>query len=46
LAPTAELDQDAIERERDRIRSTYLRASRAPSLARGRHHCTLLGADV
>jgi catechol 2,3-dioxygenase-like lactoylglutathione lyase family enzyme len=46
LAPTAELDLDAIERERDRIRSAYLRAERAPSSAQGLHHCALLCADV
>jgi hypothetical protein len=46
LAPTTELDLDAIERERDRIRSTYLRAERAPSSARGLHHCALLCAEV
>ena len=43
---TEQLDLSAIERERDRIRSTYLRPDRAPSSARGLHHCALLCADV
>src|SRR6266700_3184014 len=41
-----ELDLDAIERDRDRIRSTYLMAERPPSSARGLHHFALLCSDV
>ncbi|HEX6516657.1 MAG TPA: VOC family protein [Nocardioidaceae bacterium] len=41
-----ELDLPAIERERDRIRSTYLQHDRPPSSARGLHHCALLCSDV
>jgi catechol 2,3-dioxygenase-like lactoylglutathione lyase family enzyme len=43
-----ELDLAAIETERERIRSTYLRstADRAGSSARGVHHVALLCADV
>lgn len=39
-------DYAAIEAERDRIRSTYLRADRPASSARGVHHVALLSADV
>jgi catechol 2,3-dioxygenase-like lactoylglutathione lyase family enzyme len=42
-----QLDLPAIERERDRIRATYLMTGRRPaSAARGLHHCALLCADV
>jgi catechol 2,3-dioxygenase-like lactoylglutathione lyase family enzyme len=41
-----QLDLPAIERERDRIRSTYLRADRPPSSARGLHHTALICSDV
>jgi catechol 2,3-dioxygenase-like lactoylglutathione lyase family enzyme len=43
-----ELDLGQIERERDRIRSTYLQPDdrRPASSARGLHHCALLCADV
>jgi catechol 2,3-dioxygenase-like lactoylglutathione lyase family enzyme len=43
-----ELDLDLIERERERIRSTYLQPDdrRAGSSARGLHHCALLCGDV
>ena len=43
-----ELDLDQIERERDRIRSTYLQPDdrRPASSARGLHHCALLCSDV
>ena len=41
-----ELDLQAIERERERIRSTYLREDRPPSSARGLHHTALICADV
>jgi catechol 2,3-dioxygenase-like lactoylglutathione lyase family enzyme len=43
-----ELDLDQIERERDRIRSTYLQPDdqRPASAARGLHHCALLCSDV
>jgi catechol 2,3-dioxygenase-like lactoylglutathione lyase family enzyme len=41
-----ELDLSAIERERDRIRSTYLKADRPASSARGLHHFALLCSDV
>lgn len=43
---TQELDLTAIERERERIRSTYLARDRPASSARGLHHCALLCADV
>jgi catechol 2,3-dioxygenase-like lactoylglutathione lyase family enzyme len=41
-------DLDAIERDRDRIRATYLRApdQRPPSSARGLHHFALVSSDV
>ena len=41
-----ELDISAIEAERDRIRSTYLRAERPASSARGLHHFALVCSDV
>jgi catechol 2,3-dioxygenase-like lactoylglutathione lyase family enzyme len=43
-----ELDLNLIERERERIRSTYLLPDdrRAGSSARGLHHCALLCGDV
>jgi catechol 2,3-dioxygenase-like lactoylglutathione lyase family enzyme len=41
-----ELDLAAIEKERERIRSTYLLEARAPSSARGLHHFALLCSDV
>ena len=44
MAP--ELDLAAIERERDRIRSTYLSEPRPTSAARGLHHFALLCSDV
>jgi catechol 2,3-dioxygenase-like lactoylglutathione lyase family enzyme len=42
------IDQAAIEAERDRIRSTYLRpaADRPASTARGLHHTALISSDV
>ncbi len=42
------MDLAAIERERDRIRETYLRPSgeRPASSARGLHHFALLSSDV
>lgn len=43
---TTELDLAAIDRERERIRSTYLLAERPPSSARGLHHFALLCSDV
>jgi catechol 2,3-dioxygenase-like lactoylglutathione lyase family enzyme len=43
---TAELDLAAIDRERERIRSTYLLADRPASSARGLHHFALLCSDV
>ncbi len=44
----ADLDLSAIEAERNRIRSEYLRSAteRAGSSARGIHHVALLSADV
>ncbi len=44
----ATLDLAAIEKERQRIRETYLRATgeRPPSAARGAHHVALLCSDV
>ena len=41
-----ELDLAAIGRERDRIRSAYVRADRPQSSARGLHHFALLCSDV
>jgi catechol 2,3-dioxygenase-like lactoylglutathione lyase family enzyme len=41
-----QLDLPAIERERDRIRTTYLRTERVSSMARGLHHCALISSDV
>ena len=43
-----DLDLAAIERERDRIRSTYLRPAgeRPPSSVRGLHHVALVSSDV
>src|SRR6476620_7641868 len=43
---TTELDLAAIDRERERIRSTYLLAERPPSSARGGHHFALLCSHV
>ena len=43
---TTELDLAAIDRERERIRSSHLRADRGPSSARGLHHFALLCSDV
>jgi catechol 2,3-dioxygenase-like lactoylglutathione lyase family enzyme len=40
------IDYTAIEAQRERIRSTYLRAGRPPSSARGLHHAALLSGDV
>ena len=41
-------DVDAIERERDRIRRTYLKPAgeRPPSSARGLHHFAVVSSDV
>ena len=41
-----DLDHEHIERERTRIRETYLRPARPASSARGVHHVALLCADV
>src|SRR3954464_581843 len=43
-----QVDLDTIERERERIRSTYLQPAerRHASSARGLHHCALLCSDV
>jgi catechol 2,3-dioxygenase-like lactoylglutathione lyase family enzyme len=43
---STELDLPAIERERERIRATYLLKERPPSSARGLHHVALLCSDV
>src|SRR6476661_6736211 len=43
---TTDLDLAAIERERDRIRATYLKEERPASTARGLHHFALLCSDV
>jgi catechol 2,3-dioxygenase-like lactoylglutathione lyase family enzyme len=40
------IDYARIEAERDRIRTTYVRADRPPSSARGLHHTALLSGDV
>jgi catechol 2,3-dioxygenase-like lactoylglutathione lyase family enzyme len=42
----ADVDYEHIERERARIRETYLRSDRPASSARGVHHVALLCADV
>jgi catechol 2,3-dioxygenase-like lactoylglutathione lyase family enzyme len=41
-----EIDLERIEAERQRIRDTYLAASRPASTARGIHHVALLSSDV
>jgi len=41
-----ELDLQGIERDRERIRSTYLREDRPASSARGLHHTALICSDV
>jgi catechol 2,3-dioxygenase-like lactoylglutathione lyase family enzyme len=41
-----ELELQAIEAERERIRSTYLLQDRPPSSARGLHHTALICSDV
>ena len=41
-----QLDLPAIERERERIRTTYLRTEPHTSAARGLHHCALISSDV
>jgi catechol 2,3-dioxygenase-like lactoylglutathione lyase family enzyme len=41
-----DLDISAIDAERERIRSTYLRAERPASSARGLHHFALVCSDV
>jgi catechol 2,3-dioxygenase-like lactoylglutathione lyase family enzyme len=41
-----DIDYDRIERDRARIRDTYLRADRPASSARGIHHVALICADV
>jgi catechol 2,3-dioxygenase-like lactoylglutathione lyase family enzyme len=46
MAMVPELDLVAIEQERERIRSTYLKEQRPPSSARGLHHFALLCSDV
>src|SRR3954452_9130915 len=42
----ADLDYDAIEAERARIRAEHLHAERPPSAARGVHHIALMCSDV
>jgi catechol 2,3-dioxygenase-like lactoylglutathione lyase family enzyme len=44
--PAASIDLTAIEAERDRLRSLYLREQRPASSARGVHHVALLSSDV
>jgi catechol 2,3-dioxygenase-like lactoylglutathione lyase family enzyme len=44
--PAAGIDLAAIESERDRLRSRYLREERPASSARGVHHVALLSSDV
>jgi catechol 2,3-dioxygenase-like lactoylglutathione lyase family enzyme len=41
-----ELDLEAIEAERSRLRDAYLKPDRPASSARGVHHVALLSADV
>jgi hypothetical protein len=45
-ATAAGIDLAAIEAERDRLRSQYLREPRPASSARGVHHVALLSSDV
>jgi catechol 2,3-dioxygenase-like lactoylglutathione lyase family enzyme len=40
------IDLQVIERERERIRSTYLQERRPDSSARGLHHVALISSDV
>ncbi|HEX6870505.1 MAG TPA: VOC family protein [Micromonosporaceae bacterium] len=40
------IDYDRIDAERDRIRTTHLRAERPASSARGVHHVALICSDV
>jgi catechol 2,3-dioxygenase-like lactoylglutathione lyase family enzyme len=42
----SEIDLPAIEAERDRLRTQYLREDRPASSARGVHHVALLSSDV
>ncbi|HET6212658.1 MAG TPA: VOC family protein [Micromonosporaceae bacterium] len=42
----AEIDYEAIEAERGRIRDAHLRAERPASTARGVHHIALLSSNV
>jgi catechol 2,3-dioxygenase-like lactoylglutathione lyase family enzyme len=44
--PAASIDLAAIDAERDRLRSLYLREQRPASSARGVHHVALLSSDV
>jgi catechol 2,3-dioxygenase-like lactoylglutathione lyase family enzyme len=44
--PAASIDLVAIDAERDRLRSLYLREQRPASSARGVHHVALLSSDV
>jgi catechol 2,3-dioxygenase-like lactoylglutathione lyase family enzyme len=44
--PAASIDLAAIDAERDRLRSLYLREQRPASSARGVHHIALLSSDV
>jgi catechol 2,3-dioxygenase-like lactoylglutathione lyase family enzyme len=41
-----EIDLERIEAQRQRIRDTYVTASRQPSTARGIHHVAVLSSDV
>jgi catechol 2,3-dioxygenase-like lactoylglutathione lyase family enzyme len=44
--PAASIDLAAIDAERDRLRSLYLREQRPARSARGVHHVALLSSDV
>jgi catechol 2,3-dioxygenase-like lactoylglutathione lyase family enzyme len=46
MAPLTDIDLDAIEAERRRIRANYLSGHRPPSSARGVHHVALLSSNV
>jgi catechol 2,3-dioxygenase-like lactoylglutathione lyase family enzyme len=46
MAPLTDIDLDAIEAERRRIRANYLSGERPPSSARGVHHIALLSSNV
>ena len=46
MTAPADIDLDAIEAERQRIRNAYLRGDRPASSARGVHHIALMSSNV